>query len=226
MSTYIEISELLKIYHKGDSEVRALDSVSVTVDEGEFVALMGPSGSGKSTLLNIIAGIDSPTSGTVRVGDREVTRMSESMKTAWRTRHVGYVFQFYNLMPVLTAFENVELPMLLLPLTKKERKEHVTAAIEAVGLSDRAHHFPRELSGGQEQRAAIARAIVTDSKLLVADEPTGNLDAESETDIMTLLKRLNKEFNKTIVMVTHDAAAAEYADRIIYLEKGKLIDKH
>lgn len=220
---FIEIRELVKIYMKGTTEVRALDNVSIDVDEGEFVCLMGPSGSGKSTLLNIVAGIDDATAGTVNVSGSNITAMSESAKTRWRTRGIGYVFQFYNLLPVLTAYENVELPLLLIQMSKKERAEHVMAAIEAVGLSNRVHHYPRELSGGQEQRVAIARAIVTDAGLIVADEPTGNLDAESEKDIMVLLKRLNKEFNKTILMVTHDEAAAMYSDRRVRLEKGKLV---
>jgi putative ABC transport system ATP-binding protein len=184
---------------------------------------MGPSGSGKTTLLNIVAGIDRPTSGRVAVDGRDVLGMSESERTAWRTRTIGYVFQFHNLMPVLTAYENVELPLLLLPLSRKERHDHVLAALEAVGLLDRQGHFPRQLSGGQAQRVAIARAIVTDARILLADEPTGNLDAESAKEVMTLLKRLNQEYHKTILTVTHDANAAGYADRALRLEKGQLI---
>jgi putative ABC transport system ATP-binding protein len=183
---------------------------------------MGPSGSGKTTLLNIVAGIDYASSGAVSIDGLDVLAMSDSQKAAWRTRNVGYVFQFYNLMPMLTAFENVELPLLVLPLNRKQRREHAQAALEAVGIDQRRDHYPRQLSGGEQQRVAIARAIVTDAKVLVADEPTGNLDAESEQDIMTLLKRLNKELGKTMLMVTHDTAAAAFADRTIRLEKGRL----
>jgi putative ABC transport system ATP-binding protein len=223
MSRNIEIRDLMKVYMKGDNEIRALDHIDLDVTAGEFVALMGPSGSGKTTLLNIIAGIDYPTSGKVYVDENEITGLSESQRTKWRTRHIGYIFQFYNLLPVLTAYENVELPLLLLPMSRKDRHNHVSAALEAVGIADRAKHFPRELSGGQEQRVAIARAIVTDAHVLVADEPTGNLDAESEQEIMSLLKRLNKELTKTILMVTHDESAAKFADRTVKLAKGKLL---
>jgi putative ABC transport system ATP-binding protein len=223
MSRNIEIKDLMKIYTKGDNEIHALDHIDLTVQAGEFVALMGPSGSGKTTLLNIIAGVDFPTSGKVFVDEKDITALTESQKTKWRTRHIGYIFQFYNLMPVLTAYENVELPLLLLHMSKKERHEHVTAALEAVGISERSKHFPRELSGGQEQRVAIARAIVTDAHVVVADEPTGNLDAESEQEIMALMKQLNKQLEKTILMVTHDDAAAEFADRVVRLKKGKLV---
>ena len=223
MSRNIEIKDLMKVYTKGDNEIHALDHIDLTVQAGEFVALMGPSGSGKTTLLNIIAGVDFPTSGKVFVDEKDITALTESQKTKWRTRHIGYIFQFYNLMPVLTAYENVELPLLLLHMSKKERHEHVTAALEAVGISERSKHFPRELSGGQEQRVAIARAIVTDAHVVVADEPTGNLDAESEQEIMALLKQLNKQLEKTILMVTHDEAAAKFADRTVRLEKGKLV---
>ena len=223
MSRNIEIKDLMKVYTKGDNEIHALDHIDLTVQAGEFVALMGPSGSGKTTLLNIIAGVDFPTSGKVFVDEKDITALTESQKTKWRTRHIGYIFQFYNLMPVLTAYENVELPLLLLHMSKKERHEHVTAALEAVGISERSKHFPRELSGGQEQRVAIARAIVTDAHVVVADEPTGNLDAESEQEIMALLKQLNKQLEKTILMVTHDDAAAAFADRTVRLKKGKLV---
>ena len=222
MDTCIDIRELSKAYQAGPATVHALERVSLAVPPGEFVALMGPSGSGKTTLLNIVAGIDEATSGKVLVDGADVAAMSEAQRTAWRTRHVGYIFQFYNLIPVLTAYENVELPLLLLPLTRRERHDHVMAALEAVGLLDRARHRPRQLSGGQEQRVAIARAIVADARLLVADEPTGNLDADSEQEIMTLLKRLNREFGKTMLMVTHDGSAAAFADRIVRLEKGRL----
>ena len=223
METSVQVRDLTRTYVRGQNEVHALDHVSVEVESGEFVALMGPSGSGKSTLLNIIAGIDEPTSGAVLVDGVDLAAMNESQKTSWRTRSIGYVFQFYNLLPVLTAWENVELPLLVLALSKQDRREHVQIALEAVGLTDRAEHYPRELSSGQEQRVAIARAIVTDPRILVADEPTGNLDAEAEREIMELLQRLNKDYNKTMVMVTHDAAAAAYAARVLRLEKGKLV---
>ena len=222
METCIEIRDLTKVYRAGPNEVRALDSVSLDIPRGAFVALMGPSGSGKTTLLNIIAGIDHTTSGRVAIEGVDIAAMTEADKARWRTRTIGYIFQFYNLLPVLTAYENVELPLLLLPLSKAQRHDHVMAALEAVNLSDRRSHYPRELSGGQEQRVAIARAIVTDARILVADEPTGNLDAENEQEIMALLKRLNKEFAKTMLMVTHDAAAAAFADHIVRLEKGSL----
>ena len=198
------------------------DDVSVDIGEGEFVALMGPSGSGKTTLMNIVAGIDVATSGAVTVGGLDVLALSDAEKASWRTRNVGYVFQFYNLMPMLTAFENVELPLMVLPLNRQQRREHAQAALEAVAIDQRRNHYPRQLSGGEQQRVAIARAIVTDAKVLVADEPTGNLDAESEQEIMTLLKRLNKELGKTMLMVTHDTAAAAFADRTIRLQKGRL----
>jgi len=222
MADCIEIRELCKVYTTGANEVHALDHVSLDVAAGEFVALMGPSGSGKSTLLNIIAGIDHATSGKVVVEGVDIAGMSESKKSSWRTHTIGYIFQFYNLLPVLTAYENVELPLLLMPLNREERHDHIMASLEAVDLLDRSDHYPRQLSGGQEQRVAIARALVTDAHILVADEPTGNLDAEAEQEIMSLLKRLNKEFHKTMLMVTHDAAAADYADRIVRLEKGTI----
>jgi putative ABC transport system ATP-binding protein len=222
MSAFIEIRDVCKVYRRGPSEVVALDHVTLDIAAGEFVALMGPSGSGKTTLLNILAGIDRADSGRVAVDGIDIAALSEAEKTRWRTRSAGYIFQFYNLIPVLTAYENVELPLLVLPLSRPARREHTTAALEAVGLLDRKDHLPRQLSGGQEQRVAIARAIVTDPKLIVADEPTGNLDAGSEQEIMTLLKRLNREFRKTLLMVTHDASAAAFADRVVRLEKGRL----
>jgi putative ABC transport system ATP-binding protein len=222
MSAFIEGKNVSKIYGEGEMEVRALDDVSVEIAEGEFVAMMGPSGSGKTTLLNIIAGIDSPTSGQVIVAGEDLSNLSEAQRTTWRTRGIGYVFQFYNLIPVLTAYENVELPLLLLSMSKKDRHDHVMAALEATGIDDRAKHFPRQMSGGQEQRVAIARAIVADTNVLVADEPTGNLDAKSEQEIMNLIAELNSRFKKTIIMVTHDAAAAKFAGRTIHLEKGKI----
>ncbi len=225
MTALVEVKNVDRLYDQGEIQVNALNNVSLDIEEGGFVALMGPSGSGKTTLLNIIAGIDQQTSGTVTVGGSDLHSMSESERTVWRSRGVGYIFQFYNLIPVLTAYENIELPLLVLPLSRKERDDHVLAALEAVGMLDRMKHFPRQLSGGQEQRVAIARAIVTDAHILVADEPTGNLDAESEADIMKLLVRLNKEFGKTIIMVTHDVAAADYASRIVRLEKGSLTEE-
>jgi len=223
MSALIEITEVSKTYRQGEIEVHALDNVDLAISDGEFVALMGPSGSGKTTLLNIIAGIDRQTAGAVSVAGERLDDLTDAQRTAWRTRGVGYIFQFYNLIPVLTAYENVELPLLMLPMSRADRHDHVSAALDAVGISDRAKHFPRQLSGGQEQRVAIARAIVTDAGILVADEPTGNLDADSEQEIMTLLKELNRQFNKTIILVTHDAAAAAFAGRIVHLEKGKLV---
>ena len=218
----VEIRNLSKHYTMGPDLIKALDCVDLDVADGDFIALMGPSGSGKSTLLNIVAGIDAPTSGTVTVAGADILAMSESERTKWRTRGVGYIFQFYNLLPVLTGYENVELPLLVLPLSSKQRHDHVMAALEAVGLLDRMKHFPRELSGGQQQRVAIARAIVSDAKILLSDEPTGNLDAKSEQEIMQLLAKLNKEFGKTIIMVTHDVSAASFAGRVFHLEKGKL----
>ncbi len=223
MDSLIEIQDVTKIYTRGPNQVQVLDHIDLSVEEGWFVVLMGPSGSGKSTLLNLVAGVDEPTSGSVVVGGLDLSSMKESKITSWRTRNIGYVFQFYNLMPVLTAYENIELPLLLLSLSKKQRHDHVMAALEAVGLEDRSHHYPRQLSGGQEQRVALARAIVADTRVLLADEPTGNLDAESEIEIMELLRRLNSEFNKTILMVTHDASAAAYGHQVLKLEKGRLV---
>jgi putative ABC transport system ATP-binding protein len=202
-----------------------LEGVTISVPEGDFLGLMGPSGSGKSTLLNLLAGIDRPTRGTVRIGDTEISRLSDRALAAWRARHIGFIFQLYNLIPVLTAFENVELPLLLTSLSKKARRDHVMTALDIVGLGDRAHHYPRQLSGGQEQRVAIARAVVTDPTLLLADEPTGDLDSKSGSEVLTLLQRLNQEFKKTIVMVTHDPHAAERAQHLLHLEKGTLVEQ-
>ena len=199
-----------------------LRDITLEVPEGEFLGLMGPSGSGKTTLLNLIAGIDQPDSGSVTVAGTDVTQLTESELARWRARHIGFVFQFYNLIPVLTAFENVELPLLLTSLSKAERKQHVETALALVGLADRTGHYPRQLSGGQEQRVAIARAIATDPTILVADEPTGDLDRKSAEEVLTLLERLNKEFKKTIVMVTHDPHAAERAHLVRHLDKGEL----
>jgi putative ABC transport system ATP-binding protein len=218
----VEIRGVTKIYRRDTQEIPVLEKIDLDVASGEFLALMGPSGSGKSTLLNLLAGLDRPTSGKVSVDGAEISAMSPGKLAAWRSRHVGFVFQFYNLIPVLTAYDNVELPLLLTRLSKKERHEHVMTALSVVGLTDRAKHFPRQLSGGQEQRVGIARAIVSDPVLLLADEPTGDLDAKSAGEILVLLKRLNKEFGKTIVMVTHDARAAGEAHAIMHLDKGVL----
>jgi putative ABC transport system ATP-binding protein len=220
----IDLRDVTKAYKRDAVDIPVLDRLSITVAEGEFLGLMGPSGSGKSTLLNLLAGIDQPTRGTIRIGDSEISRMSEGALASWRARHIGFIFQLYNLIPVLTAFENVELPLLLTSLSKKQRRDHVMTALGIVGLSDREKHYPRQLSGGQEQRVAIARAIVTDPTLLLADEPTGDLDAKSAQEVLTLLQRLNKEYKKTIVMVTHDPHAAERASRLLHLEKGTLVE--
>jgi len=223
---FIRCRNLSKSYQKGKTTVTPLEALDLDVAKGEFLALMGPSGSGKTTLLNLIAGIDSPTTGELWVDGRDLGSLSRGQLTRWRASHCGYIFQLYHLVPILTAYENVELPLLLdKTLARKERKEKVDTALELVGLSDRATHKPTELSGGQEQRVAIARAIVADAGLLVADEPTGDLDRESATAILTLLKRLSAEFEKTIVMVTHDAVAAQAASRTLHLEKGKLVEK-
>lgn len=220
----VTISNLSKIYHQGETEVRALDSVSLDIRPHEFLTLMGPSGSGKSTLLHIMAGIDRPTSGKCRVGNVMVTDLDDSQLADWRNQTVGFVFQSFNLIPVLTAYENVELPLLLMKLGSSERKKLVHTALELVGLADRARHLPRQMSGGQEQRVAIARAIVTDPKLIVADEPTGNLDSVSADAVLAILRTLSTEAGKTVIMVTHDPRAAEYGTRSIHLEKGRLRD--
>ncbi|MFN7085046.1 MAG: ABC transporter ATP-binding protein [Burkholderiales bacterium] len=220
----VEIRNLTKSYRRGGEIVPVLHDITFDIMAGDFVALMGPSGSGKSTLLNLIAGIDKPDSGTLLVGGIDITSLSESELAEWRARNVGFVFQFYNLIPVLTAFENVELPLLLTGLPGRERREHVMAALAMVGLTDRMEHYPSELSGGQQQRVAIARAVVTDPTLLVADEPTGDLDRVSAEDVLTLIDRLNTELGKTVIMVTHDQHAAQRAHRIRHLEKGVLGD--
>ena len=219
----IELRDVTKTYHRDRIEIPVLDRMTIAVEAGDFVGLMGPSGSGKSTLLNLLAGIDRPTRGTIRIGDTEISGLSERALAAWRARHIGFIFQLYNLIPVLTAFENVELPLLLTHLSKKQRRDHVMTALDIVGLADRSAHYPRQLSGGQEQRVAIARAIVTDPTLLLADEPTGDLDAKSAAEVLTLLQRLNQEYKKTIVMVTHDPHAAERATHVLHLEKGTLV---
>jgi len=218
----VSVKDVTKVYKRGSEELKVLDSLSLDVPEGEFVALMGPSGSGKTTLLNLIAGIDQPTSGAVVVGGRNIAVLSEGELAKWRSHSVGFIFQFYNLIPVLSALENVELPLLLTKLNKKERRERALTALKVVGLADRSTHYPRQLSGGQEQRVAIARAIVTDPLVLVADEPTGDLDAKSAEEILKLMETLNREFKKTIVMVTHDPRAADRAHVQRHLEKGVL----
>lgn len=218
----VRIQELYKSYYRDSLEIPVLHNINLDIPQGQFVALMGPSGSGKTTLLNLIAGIDKPTAGSLAVAGEEISRLDEGDLAKWRARHIGFIFQFYNLLPVLTAFENVELPLLLTSLSRKERREHVETALSIVGLADRMKHYPRQLSGGQEQRVAIARAIVSDPSLLLADEPTGDLDKTSAEEIMTLLTRLNKEFNKTIIVVTHDPRAADKAEIIRQLDKGEL----
>ena len=220
----VRVRGVHKYFRRGNEQIDVLMNLSLDVPEGEFLALMGPSGSGKTTLLNLIAGLDQPSEGEVWVGNQVISDMSESQLAKWRTRHVGFVFQFYHLLPVLTAFENVELPLLLLPLGAAERKKQVTTALDLVGLSDRSRHRPGQLSGGQQQRVGIARAIVTDPTLLVADEPTGDLDARSAEEIMALIAELQKSLGKTILMVTHDPRAARWAQRTLHLEKGRLVE--
>jgi putative ABC transport system ATP-binding protein len=222
MSEIVEVQNVYKAYRRDSIEIPVLENITLSIPEGEFLALMGPSGSGKTTLLNLIAGIDRPTRGTIKVAGDEVSTLSESKLAEWRSRHIGLIFQFYNLLPVLTAFENVELPLLLSPLSKKQRREHVDTALGIVGLSDRMSHYPRQLSGGQQQRVAIARAIVADPTILLADEPTGDLDRKSASDVLSLMDQLNKDFKKTIIMVTHDPHAAESAHVIRHLDKGEL----
>ena len=220
----IECRDLTRSYTKGETTITPLADLDLDVEQGEFLALMGPSGSGKSTLLNLIAGIDKPTAGSLRIDGRELATMTRGQLAAWRSEYIGYIFQLYNLIPTLTAYENVELPLLLHKLSRKERHRKVALALELVDLADRYDHFPRQLSGGQEQRVAIARAIVTDPKILVADEPTGDLDAHGARSIMALLVRLNEELDKTLVMVTHDLHCAEYAGKTLHLEKGRLVE--
>ncbi len=221
-NSIVQVRGVSKAYRRDSMAIPVLRDISLEVPEGEFLGLMGPSGSGKTTLLNLIAGIDRPDAGSVSVAGTDVTTLSESQLARWRATHIGFVFQFYNLIPVLTAFENVELPLLLTSLSKAERKKHVETALTLVGLADRMRHYPRQLSGGQEQRVAIARAIATDPTILVADEPTGDLDRKSAEEVLTLLERLNREFKKTIVMVTHDPHAAERAHLVRHLDKGEL----
>jgi putative ABC transport system ATP-binding protein len=219
----VQVRDLHKSFTRGTERIDVLRDLTLDVAEAEFLALMGPSGSGKTTLLNLIAGLDQPTAGTITVGDNVISQMSESELARWRTRHVGFIFQFYYLLPVLTAYENVELPLLLLPLTKEQRRRQVETALELVRLSDRMDHRPGQLSGGQQQRVGIARAMVTDPTLIVADEPTGDLDTKSADEVLTLMEILRSQLNKTIIMVTHDPKAAARAQRVLHLEKGQLV---
>jgi putative ABC transport system ATP-binding protein len=224
METLVEIRDVRKVYKRDQFEIPVLNGINMAVPRGDFVALMGPSGSGKTTLLNLIAGIDRPTSGRVLVDGREISKFSETDLASWRARHVGFIFQMYNLIPVLNAFDNVELPLLLTKLNKKQRRQHVEMALQIVGLGDRMSHYPRQLSGGQEQRVAIARAVVTDPTILVADEPTGDLDARNAEETLELLAQLNRQFEKTIIMVTHDPKAADHAKHTLHLDKGNLTE--
>jgi putative ABC transport system ATP-binding protein len=221
-TTLVSLRHISKSYHRGDQVIQVLSDISFDIARGEFLALMGPSGSGKSTLLNLIAGIDHPDSGELLVAGTDIVQLGEAALADWRAGHVGFIFQFYNLMPVLTAYENVELPLALTALPRRERREHAEAALELVGLGDRMTHYPSELSGGQQQRVAIARAFITDPVLIVADEPTGDLDRHSASEVLDLLRRLAAEMGKTIIMVTHDRKAAESANAIMHLEKGEL----
>lgn len=223
MTPLVDIRHLAKSYHRGRQVVPVLTDITLAIAPGDFIALMGPSGSGKSTLLNLIAGIDKPDSGVLRVAGLDITALSERELADWRASHIGFIFQFYNLMPVLTAIENVELPLLLTRLSRRERRERAAMTLEMVGLADRMDHTPGELSGGQQQRVAIARAIVTDPMLIAADEPTGDLDRSSAAEVLDLMQRLNRELGKTIIMVTHDAHAAEQARTLVHLDKGELL---
>ena len=219
----VEIRNLAKSYTRGGQAVPVLADITLDIEAGDFIALMGPSGSGKTTLLNLIAGIDKPSGGTIKVGGVDIAVLSDADLAAWRAAHVGFIFQFYNLMPVLTAYENVELPLMLAPLSRAERRARVELVLSVVGLADRMKHYPNELSGGQQQRVAIARAVVADPTIIVADEPTGDLDRVSAADILAMLQRLNRELGKTIIMVTHDANAAKAARSVVHLEKGELL---
>ncbi len=222
MQPLIQVQEVFKSYRRDSLEIPVLRNINLAIAEGDFIAFMGPSGSGKTTLLNLIAGIDKPTSGTIVIAGIDVTELNETELAVWRSRNIGFIFQFYNLIPVLSALENVELPLILSPLSKRERRSHAETALEVVGLAERMDHYPRQLSGGQEQRVAIARAIATDPAILVADEPTGDLDKNSAEEILGLMERLNRELNKTILMVTHDPRAAERARSVRLLDKGEL----
>ena len=223
-SSLVRVRGLDKKYQRGSEEIHVLQGLNLDVDAGDFVAFMGPSGSGKTTLLNLLGGLDLPTRGTITVAGDEITHLSGGKLTSWRARHVGFIFQMYNLIPVLTAFQNVELPLLLTKLSKKDRKQHVETALQVVGLGDRMHHYPRQLSGGQEQRVAIARAIVADPTFLLCDEPTGDLDRKSADEIMDLIDRLVAEHRKTVLLVTHDPVAAARAHTLLHLEKGVLVE--
>ncbi|MGZ8219349.1 ABC transporter ATP-binding protein [Methylomagnum sp.] len=222
MPPLVEIKNLTKYYRRGEQVIPVLVDINLDINEGDFVALMGPSGSGKSTLLNLIAGLDRPSGGLLKVGGVNIAALHEAALADWRSAHVGFIFQFYNLIPVLTAFENIELPLTLTPLSRKQRRQHVELVIDMVGLQDRKTHYPQQLSGGQQQRVAIARALVTDPTLIVADEPTGDLDRVSAEEILDLMERLNRDLGKTIIMVTHDQRAAEKAHHIRHLDKGEL----
>jgi len=224
MATLVDVRDIHKTFYRGGEKIDVLEGLALTVAQGEFLALMGPSGSGKSTLLNLIGGLDRPTSGTIAVDGVTISSLSEGKLTAWRARHVGFVFQMYNLIPVLTAFQNVELPLLLTSLSKADRRRHVETALAVVGLGDRMRHYPRQLSGGQEQRVGIARAIVADPTFLLCDEPTGDLDRKSADEILDLLDRLVRDHGKTVLMVTHDPLAAERARLVLHLEKGVLVE--
>ena len=219
----IQCQNLTKIYTKGMGEIRPLDGLDLEVHSGQFLALMGPSGSGKTTLLNLIAGIDPPTSGSLIIDGQDVSTLSRHQLAEWRSQYIGYIFQLYNLVPVLTAYENVELPLLLHPMTRRQRQERVAASLKLVGIADRHDHYPRQLSGGQEQRVAIARAIVTDPKIIVADEPTGDLDKPSAHNVMGLLQKINRELGTTMIMVTHDPGTSRYAQKTLHLDKGRLV---
>jgi putative ABC transport system ATP-binding protein len=225
MATLIDIQDLSKVYERGRQKVEVLHGVNLKIEEGDFLALMGPSGSGKTTLLNLIGGLDTPTGGSITVAGERIDRLGSGALAKWRAAHVGFVFQFYNLMPMLTGQRNVELPLLLTKLSASQRRQNASIALQLVGLADRATHKPSELSGGQQQRVAIARAIVSDPTLLVCDEPTGDLDRQSAEDILGLLRELNREHGKTIVMVTHDPKAAEYANHTLHLDKGTLVEQ-
>lgn len=222
MPELIRVDSVFKSFHRGESEIPVLQNLTLVIEPGEFISLMGPSGSGKTTLLNLIAGLDKPDEGTITIAGFEVSSMSDRELTAWRASHIGFVFQFYNLLPVLTALENVALPLSLFAMGRKERVERARFALEIVGLADRMDHFPAQLSGGQEQRVAIARALVTDPTVVVADEPTGDLDRQSATEVMELLSRLNSEYHKNVMLVTHDHVVAEFASRVVHLDKGQL----
>jgi putative ABC transport system ATP-binding protein len=218
----VEIQNLFKSYYRGNQQIPVLQDINLSIPEGEFIALMGPSGSGKTTLLNLIAGIDQADQGTIRIAGIEITALGEMDLARWRSSNIGFIFQFYNLLPVLTAYENVELPLLLTALSRQERRRHVETALKVVGLDDRMDHYPKELSGGQQQRVAIARAVITDPTIIVADEPTGDLDKNSAREILSLMEGLNQEFGKTIIMVTHDPRAAQIAHKKLFLDKGIL----